>query len=256
MFIRMIATAALAGLALVQSVATGSLSGKVVDVAGGVIPGAAVTVITGGEERKAITNSEGLYRIEGLPPGKLSVKAVLTGFQVRRADIEIVSGRDATWDVRLGPYFGQSNEPPSGPDSTDGDLSRGVYEALLRYAFRGSVPRSFLVTRVSLVPPDKDDRDWPKELAAVPASVRAATRTVDAQRPVTLRPESLPPGGRLTRLTSGRSTHRRFLTALSRESFPPPTGSARLLCSSTSAGVCAGRAHTYGFGACPPWTAG
>lgn len=199
MFMRVIAALALGGLALgQQATAAGSLSGKVTDKDGGVIPGATVSVIAGGQERKAITNPEGLYRIEGLPPGRLSVKAVLAGFQVRRDDIEVLSGREATWNLKLTVYTGGfSREPPSGPDPTDSVLTRGIYDAVLRYAFKGSIPKTFRVASVSLVPPDIDDRDWPKELAAVPAQVRAATRTVDAQRPVTLRLESLPSGGRL-----------------------------------------------------------
>ena len=158
-----------------------------VRVRGSGVPGSGAT----------ITNSEGVFRIEGLPPGKHSAKAVLAGFLIRRADIEIVSARDATWNVRLGTVFGRSNDTPSGPDPTDSNLSRGIYEALLRYAFKGSLPRSFRVSNVSLVPPDFDDRDWPERLGAVPAPVRVATRTREAQTPVTLRPESLPPGGRL-----------------------------------------------------------
>jgi len=197
MSIRMIAAVAFAGLMLGQSVATGSVSGKVADKDGGVIPGATITVTVGGEERKAVTNSEGVYRIEGLSPGKHSAKASLVGFLSRWADVEVVAGHEATWDVRLGPAFGHSQEPPSGPDPTDSNLSRGVYEALLRYAFKGSLPQSFRVASVSLVPPDYDDREWPRELGAVPAPVRAATRSRDAQRPVTLRPEALPSGGRL-----------------------------------------------------------
>lgn len=103
-----------------------------------------------------------------------------------------------TWDAKLNVSTGGlSRDPPSGPDPTDSNLTRGVYEAVLRYAFKGSLPQSFRVASVSLVPLDIDDRDWPKELAAVPAQVRAATRTVDAQTPVTLRLESLPSGGRL-----------------------------------------------------------
>ena len=196
-FIRVIATVAFAGLALGQAAATGSVSGTVKDPYSGVIPGATVTLTVGGAERKAITNSEGVYRLEGLPPGKYSVKVGLAGFLSRWTDIEITAGRDVTWDVRLGLGSGRSQEPPSGPDPTDSELSRGVYEALLRYAFKGSLPQAFRVTSVSLVPPDIDDREWPAALGAVPPSVRAATRTRDAQRPVTLRTESLPSGGLL-----------------------------------------------------------
>ena len=79
MLIRVIAAAAFVGLAIGQSAATGSVSGTVTDPAGGVIPGATVTLTVGDQERKAITNAEGLYRIQGLPAGKHSLKVALPG---------------------------------------------------------------------------------------------------------------------------------------------------------------------------------
>jgi hypothetical protein len=60
---------------------TARLAGVVRDERGGVLPGVTVTVATGAMEiARAITNGEGRYEIQGLPPGAFHVRAELHGF--------------------------------------------------------------------------------------------------------------------------------------------------------------------------------
>jgi hypothetical protein len=55
---------------------TGTLRGEVKDESGGVIVGAAVTVIDGsGAEKTGTTNDTGVYNFMGLAPGTYTVRA-------------------------------------------------------------------------------------------------------------------------------------------------------------------------------------
>lgn len=60
----------------------GTISGAVTDQNGAAIPGVTVTVTNTqtGQTRDAVTNDEGLYRVQGLPVGSYSVKAEKTGY--------------------------------------------------------------------------------------------------------------------------------------------------------------------------------
>jgi hypothetical protein len=62
--------------------ATATLSGKISDGTGGVLPGVTVTVVNvaTNQSRAVTTNEEGVYRFAGLAPGKYTVAAELQGF--------------------------------------------------------------------------------------------------------------------------------------------------------------------------------
>ena len=92
----------LAGLAVAQQRA-GSLRGQVLDELGGAIVGASVTVIDGkGVEKSVVTNDGGSYTINGLAPGKYTVRAINAGFAMSETpDIEITSGKATQLDVTL-----------------------------------------------------------------------------------------------------------------------------------------------------------
>src|SRR5688572_23437389 len=92
----------LAGLAVAQQ-GTGALRGQVLDELGGAIVGASVTVINGkGVEKSVVTNDRGSYSINGLAPGKYTVRAIITNFAMSETpDIEITSGKATQFDVTL-----------------------------------------------------------------------------------------------------------------------------------------------------------
>src|SRR5215470_13436851 len=94
--------ASLAGLVMAQQRA-GSLRGQVLDELGGAIVGASVTVIDSkGVEKSVVTNDSGSYTVNGLAPGKYTVRAVNAGFAISETpDVEIVSGKPLQFDITL-----------------------------------------------------------------------------------------------------------------------------------------------------------
>jgi hypothetical protein len=94
--------ASLAGLVVAQERA-GSLRGQVLDELGGAIVGASVTVVDAkGVEKSVVTNNAGTYTVNGLAPGKYTVRAVNTGFAISDTpDVEVTSGKQAQFDIIL-----------------------------------------------------------------------------------------------------------------------------------------------------------
>src|ERR1044072_8542846 len=91
-----------ASLAAAQERA-GSLRGQVLDEVGGAIVGANVTGIDAkGVEKSVVTNNAGTYTINGLAPGKYTVRAVNAGFAISETpDVEVTSGKPVQFDVIL-----------------------------------------------------------------------------------------------------------------------------------------------------------
>jgi hypothetical protein len=91
-----------AGTALSQE-RPGSLRGQVLDELGGAIVGATVTAIDAkGTEKTVLTNNSGVYTINGLAPGKYTLRVVNTGFAIyENAEVVVVSGKAQQLDVTL-----------------------------------------------------------------------------------------------------------------------------------------------------------
>ena len=81
----------------------GFVAGQVLDELGGAIVGASVTVIDGkGVEKSVVTNDAGTYTINGLAPGKYTVRAINAGFAMSETpDVEVVSGKAQQFDITL-----------------------------------------------------------------------------------------------------------------------------------------------------------
>jgi len=92
--------AGLGGLLNAQT-PTGAIVGDVRDRSGGVIPGVTVTATGAGEPRKAVTNIEGHFRLEGLPAGGYQVDSVLSGFRRTSAAVVVKAGADVRQDFTL-----------------------------------------------------------------------------------------------------------------------------------------------------------
>lgn len=74
---------------------TGTLSGQVIDSFGAVVVGANVTAVdASGKEKSVVTNRQGEYAISGLAPGKYTVRATATTFQLyENTEVEIGAGK-------------------------------------------------------------------------------------------------------------------------------------------------------------------
>src|SRR6266542_5624720 len=82
---------------------TGSIRGQIADEFGGVIVGATVTAVDAkGAEKTARTNGDGAFAINGLAPGKYTVRAAAEGFATyENADVNIETGRNAPLNITL-----------------------------------------------------------------------------------------------------------------------------------------------------------
>ncbi len=84
--------------------AGGRIEGKVTNPKGELVVGATVTVVGPGSDqnRTAVTDGEGRYKIEGLKAGIYTVTISARGFSdARRADMKVEEGGVVTFDARL-----------------------------------------------------------------------------------------------------------------------------------------------------------
>ncbi|MGE3509339.1 MAG: TonB-dependent receptor [Vicinamibacterales bacterium] len=97
--------AALVVPAVAFSQATSSITGRVVDADGAVLPGVAVTVTNTatGVPRDTFTNAEGLFNVQALNPGTYNVRAELTGFAPQvRENVQVLTGATMNVELKLG----------------------------------------------------------------------------------------------------------------------------------------------------------
>jgi hypothetical protein len=82
---------------------TGSLRGQVSDELGALVVGATVTLIAAdGTQKTAVTNNEGTYNFNSLPPGPYTLRVVASGFgRYEKAELSITAGPRTSHDVRL-----------------------------------------------------------------------------------------------------------------------------------------------------------
>ena len=90
--------------AMAQASAGGSISGKVADDQGGVLPGVSVvaTNAAGAAVKTAVTDASGAYKLSGLAPGTYTVTASLSGFtRAEHKQVVVTAGGTATVDAAL-----------------------------------------------------------------------------------------------------------------------------------------------------------
>jgi hypothetical protein len=63
-----------------DGVSAGQIIGRVTDNFGGTLPGATITIKVAGQERTAIADASGIYRISGVPSGDVTVTGQMNGF--------------------------------------------------------------------------------------------------------------------------------------------------------------------------------
>jgi hypothetical protein len=100
----MILCIALAGSAVFaqETLTTGSISGDVVDVNGGVVPGATVKVIGPTGTRIVTTNDSGRYEVGGLIPGSYTVRIEKENFKAAEVtNVLVLVGKSSATNVTL-----------------------------------------------------------------------------------------------------------------------------------------------------------
>ncbi|MCA1652077.1 MAG: carboxypeptidase-like regulatory domain-containing protein, partial [Acidobacteria bacterium] len=83
---------------------TGTITGKVTDTIGAVLPGVTITITSPAlmGNQSSVTNESGLYRFPAVPPGMYAITYELPGFgTLRREKIEVGLGFTATVNVEL-----------------------------------------------------------------------------------------------------------------------------------------------------------
>src|SRR4029078_1337482 len=82
---------------------TGSLRGQVSDELGALVVGATVTLTAAdGTQKTAVTNNEGTYNFNSVPPGPYTLRVVAPGFCLyEKTELRIAARRGTTHDVRL-----------------------------------------------------------------------------------------------------------------------------------------------------------
>ena len=95
----------LAASGAVWAQATASITGRVVDQTGAVLPGVSVTITnTGtGQVRETVTNGDGLYSLPALERGVYDAQAQLAGFaEAIRKGVDLVTGATLSVDFQMG----------------------------------------------------------------------------------------------------------------------------------------------------------
>jgi hypothetical protein len=93
-------------ITLAQDLDTVTISGRIMDQNGAVIPGAAVTAVLqrSGASRTIVTDAEGRYRLHQLEPGVYSLRLTAAGFgQQEKKGITTVSGQSLQLEITLYP---------------------------------------------------------------------------------------------------------------------------------------------------------
>ena len=92
------------GGSLLGQSATATLTGLIKDTSGAILPGATITArnVATNESRTTQSNTEGLYRLTGVPRGTYEVKAELQGFKtVAQSDVLLTVGETVRADFEL-----------------------------------------------------------------------------------------------------------------------------------------------------------
>lgn len=100
---RLLLIVVLCAAPLVAQQTPATLRGQVLDELGGAIVGARIVVVdANGSEKNVTTNNEGSYSLDGLLPGKYTVRATAAGFAVyENKEVEVVAGRNPPLNITL-----------------------------------------------------------------------------------------------------------------------------------------------------------
>ena len=83
------------------SQSTGTVAGTVIDETGGVLPGVTVDLHAGASEITVVTEGNGAYRIENVPPGPAEISFKLINFTAVRRSVIVEEGQTVAADAVL-----------------------------------------------------------------------------------------------------------------------------------------------------------
>jgi len=94
------------GASLAQRATTGTVTGKVIDASGAVLPGVAISLQSPEAlgQFSAVTDAQGLYRVTNLAPATYQVRAELSGFQtvIRTATVRLNAVTEVAFTLAVG----------------------------------------------------------------------------------------------------------------------------------------------------------
>lgn len=114
--------------------ANGSLAGQIQDTLGAAVVGASVTVVAAdGKEKITTSNQRGEFSMNGLAPGKYTVKVKATKFALyENTEVEIVSGQKAELTVPLTVEAVAENVDVNGSDTVSNDPANNASATVLK----------------------------------------------------------------------------------------------------------------------------
>jgi hypothetical protein len=111
LFMAMLCTIGLSAAVFAQgNVSTGAIIGTVTDNSGGTLPGVTVTATNAntGLTRNAVTENNGTYQLQLLPPGRYRVDADLAGLgKASETNVIVLLGNATKTDIKLAPQLSE-----------------------------------------------------------------------------------------------------------------------------------------------------
>jgi hypothetical protein len=111
MFMVLLCTIGLSAAVFAQgNVSTGAIIGTVTDNSGGVLPGVTVTATNAntGLTRNTVTENNGMYQLQLLPPGRYRVDADLAGLgKASETNVTVLLGNATKTDIKLAPQLSE-----------------------------------------------------------------------------------------------------------------------------------------------------
>jgi hypothetical protein len=93
-------------MVLAQRATTGTVTGKIVDSSGAVLPGVTVSLQSGEVlgQFSAVSGADGAFRVSNLPPATYDVRAELSGFQtvIQKVSVRLNAVTDVTFTMSVG----------------------------------------------------------------------------------------------------------------------------------------------------------
>src|SRR5688572_5479564 len=80
----------------------GTVTGRVTDETGGVLPGVTVDLHSGANEMTTVTDGTGDYELKNVPPGPAAVTFKMINFTIVRRDLTVIVGQTVTANAMLG----------------------------------------------------------------------------------------------------------------------------------------------------------